>query len=155
MPNSPQNESPQGAKPRTMGEGFPQILHDRSRDVGQDLFKLLLSLSTGILAVYFFALTAEVKPLLTSSQRAAALIGLAFLSLAVFSGLISLHSDSRRNYFWASALQATDKERRGRLYKQRDFWMKIELRTYLLLVIGFVGGVVSSVAYMTLRIVGA
>jgi hypothetical protein len=155
MSNATQSDALKGGKAGTRGEGFPQILHDRARDVGQDLFKLLLSLSTGILAVYFFALTAEVKPALSLSQKVAALVGLSFLSLAVFSGLVSLHADSRRNYFWASALQAPDKERRASLYKQRDRWMAVEFRTYLLLVIGFLGGVISSVAYMILRIVSS
>jgi hypothetical protein len=41
------------------GQGFPQILHDRSRTAGTELHKLLLSLSTGGVAVYFVALTRQ------------------------------------------------------------------------------------------------
>jgi hypothetical protein len=45
------------AKTAQLGEGFPPILHDRSRAAGMDLHRLLISLSTGTLAIYFLALT--------------------------------------------------------------------------------------------------
>jgi hypothetical protein len=135
------------------GVGFPQILHDRSRNTGNELFRLLISLSTGTLGIYFFALTTEAKPPLTELQQVIALLALSFMAIAVLSGIVSMHSDSRRNYYWACALQPSDKDKKNSLYKKRDLWIKWEYRTFLFLATGFCGGILSTLAYMVCRVI--
>ena len=50
------------------GQEFADKLHERSRGSAFEYRKLLTSLSTGALALFFVSLTAEVKPALTKLQ---------------------------------------------------------------------------------------
>ncbi|WGL16664.1 hypothetical protein PVT68_18170 [Microbulbifer bruguierae] len=134
------------------GVGFPQILHDRSRAVGQDLQKLLVSLSTAVLAVFFVTLTTKVEPPLNAYQKLVMLVSLSSMAFAVFAGVIDMYADSRRNFFWASALQAVDKTRRSAFYKHRDRWLKIERYCAWALTIGFFVGILAALAYMIMRL---
>ncbi len=134
------------------GVGFPQILHDRSRDAGRELHKLLLSLSTGSLGVYFFALTTRVEPVLTPRQQWTVMSGMTAMGLATLSGIMDLYADSRRNFFWARALQSEDRKERAGFYKQRDRWWKIERAFGWVLTWTFFAGIVLSMIYVLLRI---
>ena len=133
------------------GQGFPQTLHDRSREAGTELQRLLISLATGSLAAYFLALTASDSDL-TLWQQIAALSGVLFMGISVLSGVLSWHADSRRNYFWASALQAEESKTRTALYRSRDRWLTKSRFFFSLLSRTFSVGVVSSLVYMALRV---
>ncbi len=133
------------------GRGFPQAIHDRSRSAAEELHKLLLSLATGTLAVYFVALTATDSEL-TRAQKLAAGCALIAMATSVLSGMSGWYADARRNYYWASAMQAHEKSSRSRLYKARDRWLYAERRLAKLLGASFAVGIISSVAYMMLRV---
>ena len=75
---------------------------------GEDLHKLLLTFSTGILAVYFLALTTNIKPGLTDIQSIISILGVLFMGVAVASGMVSLHADTKRNYFRACWKMGSD-----------------------------------------------
>ena len=100
-----EQENKQDSPPYGKGEGFAQILHDRSRSVGLELHRLLTSLSTGTLAIYFLALTGEAKPPLTPSQRVCAAVSVFCVAFSAAFGIVSMYADVRRYYLWASALQ--------------------------------------------------
>ena len=136
-----------------LGTGFPQELHDRSRAKGSELHKTVLAFCSATLGIYFLALTGEVKPALTRSQRSAAICGLVLMAISCFSGVAGMMADSRRNYYWACALQAVqDKSRRRNMYRIRDRWWQAERILDRTLIIGFVIGVLSSAFYMILRV---
>jgi hypothetical protein len=149
-----QPETKQAKTPPALGEGFPQILHDRSRAAGTELHKLLISLSTGTLAIYFLALTGEAKPPLTRNQKFLAITSVACVALAATSGILSMYADVRRFYLWGSALQTVDKTKRTALYKERDEWITRDRRFAPAMGILFVVGMLTSVIYGTLRILG-
>lgn len=134
------------------GDGFAQILHDRSRAVGTDLVKLVLSLSTGTLAIFFLALTGEAKPPLTLAQKTSAVASVAILGVAVFCGIISMYADTRRYYFWACALQTADKQQRDAHYRSRDAWLLSARLLAAAMGISFLLGMLSSIVYGVLRI---
>lgn len=134
------------------GEGFAQILHDRARESSQQLHKLLLSYSTGLLAVYFIALTATDDAAKPGVQTISAIAGLIATGLAVLTGLIGLYADMKRNYFRASALQAKDKQRRDKLFHARDCWLLRQRLSIRSLNVFFVFGITSSVIYIIFRI---
>ena len=136
------------------GTGFPQILHDRARGAGTELRRLLISLSTGALGVYFLALTTRPDPALSVWQQAMVIVGLVAMASALGAGLLGWYSDCRRNYFWATALQANAANERDRLYKLRDFWLAIETWMHILIRILFAVGVGASAAYVCLRVIG-
>jgi hypothetical protein len=71
------------------GKGLPQILHDRARSSAIELHKLLVSLSTAILTIFFLAVTTEIKPPLTPKQKFFVLFSLIAFGSALFSGLIA------------------------------------------------------------------
>ncbi len=138
--------------PPAKGEGFPQILHDRSRTAGTELHRLLVSLSTGTLAIYFLALTGEAKPPLTTNQKVAAIASVACVAMAAMFGILSMYADVRRFYLWGSALQATDKSEKQALYKERDRWIVRDRWFAPAMGYLFMLGMISSVIYGALRI---
>jgi hypothetical protein len=136
------------------GEGFPQLLHDRARTAAEELHRLLLSLSTAAVGVFFLALISKADPPLTQIQKASVLIALFAMAGAAFSGIASWYSDCRRNYFWAMALQSDEKKSRTQLYQQRDRWLRWERFTARCLIALFIFGVLASMAYMACRVLG-
>jgi hypothetical protein len=143
--------------PRTApekGVGFPQILHDRSRAAGVELHKLLVSLSTGTLAIYFLALTGEAKPALTSHQKVAAIASILCVAFSATFGILSMYADVRRFYLWASALHTADKAEKSAFYKDRDAWLARDRIFAPAMGILFMLGMVSSVLYGVLRVAG-
>jgi|HubBroStandDraft_6_1064221.scaffolds.fasta_scaffold549442_1 hypothetical protein len=139
-----------------LGSGFAQILHDRSRATGWEIQKLLISLSTATSGIYFLALTQRAQPPLTLWQKTTAISSLFLMAAATLCGIIGGFADSRRNYFWASALQApeNEKERRTRMYRSRNRWLRLERICDILLSLNFAVGVLISFAYMVLRVLG-
>lgn len=139
---------------RSLGKGLPQILHDRARRSGEELHKLLLTFSTGILAIYFLALTTKIDPGLTRKQQIVCILGILTMGLAVASGMINLLADTKRNYFRACALQAKVQGDRDRFFKLRDHWLEWYRRTRVILKATFLAGISLSIAYMIARIMG-
>ncbi len=84
------------------------ILHERARESASEQRRALVSLSTGGVAVFVLALTAENKPALSVFQQIAVSLSLLLLSGAVLSGLLAWRFDAQRNYFWALAIQSTN-----------------------------------------------
>jgi hypothetical protein len=149
-----QNEESQRPSPADRGKGFPQILHDRSRDAGSDLHRLLISLSTGTLAIYFLALTGEAKPPLSTNQKISAVISVFSVALSAACGIISMFADVRRYYLWASALQTSDKVRKRELYRHRDRWLRRERLLAPAMGALFITGMLSSLVYGAFRVFG-
>lgn len=148
---------PTGRTPRDddtdRGEGFPQIIHDRARAAAEELHKLLVSLSTGALAVYFVALTSKVEPPLTSMQQGTVLGGLGFMGLALFSGISAWYADMKRNFYWASAMQQHEEHARETLFSRRDLWIRSKTVAILGLDVFFFLGIACSIGFITLRVV--
>lgn len=156
MSNAKRNENISIEEPEEerelLGEGFPQILHDRARKSSQELHKLLLSFSSATLAVYFVALTTKGEASLTFAQTVVSLIGLSSMGIAVFSGLIGLFADMKRNYYRGSALQAKDGKKKDDLYGLRDLWRTRQWRSVAALNAFFFIGILASIVYIALRI---
>lgn len=144
-------QEPPGGK-QSGDERLAQILHDRARESSQQLHKLLLSFSTGLLAVYFIALTATEDAAQPGIQTISAIAGLSATGIAVFAGLVGLYADMKRNYFRASALQAEDKQRRDKLFRTRDRWLFRQRLSIMSLNVFFLLGVTSSIIYIVCRI---
>jgi hypothetical protein len=97
---------------RELGEGFPQIVHDRARRAAEELHKLFISLSTAANGVYFIALTGKIEPPLSKAQRLCTVVALLAMAGALGCGLLAWYADARRNFFWASAMQAEGRKRK-------------------------------------------
>ena len=137
---------------QTRRERFAQILHNRARESSQQLHKLLLSFSAGLLAVFFVALTATEDAAKPGVQTISAIAGLSAMGIAVLAGLFAFYADMKRNYFRASALQTKDKLRRDELYNSRDRWLKCQRLSILALNSFFLIGVISSLLYVIFRV---
>ena len=143
-------ESPK--KGQTRHERLAEKLHDRARESSQQLHKLLLSFSIGLLAVFFVALTATEDAAKPGVQTISAIAGLIAMGIAVLVGLFAFYADMKRNYFRASALQTKDKLRRDELYNSRDRWLKCQRLSILALNSFFLIGVISSLLYVIFRV---
>lgn len=137
------------------GEGFPQILHDRARVSTEELVRLLLTLSTAAVGVFFIALTGKSDPPLTPRQEVAVLVALVAMASATLCGMLSWFADGRRNYLWATALQTKKGPKDGprdQLFVRRDFWLDLAKRAYQLLMLLFGVGIVASLIYLVCRV---
>lgn len=132
---------------------LPQILHDRARKSGEELHKLLVSFSTAILAIYFLALTTKTEPPLTNVQMVMSIIGMTAMGLAVLVGMINLQADTKRNYYRACALQASEQQDRDRYFQMRDQWLSRQRWTSTLLRAFFTVGIVATVFYLIARVI--
>jgi hypothetical protein len=133
-------------------ERLAQTLHDRARESSQQLHKLLLSFATGLLAVFFVALTATEDAAKPGVQTISAIAGLSAMGIAVLTGLFAFYADMKRNYFRASALQAKDKLRRDELFQARDRWRRCQRLSILALNSFFLFGIISSLLYVIFRV---
>ncbi|MCC6683551.1 MAG: hypothetical protein IT247_00620 [Bacteroidia bacterium] len=132
-------------------------LHDRSREAASEYHKLLTQLSTGVLAIYFLALTASIDPPLTTTQKIVALCSLVFMGLSVFFGVWYWLSDALRNYYWGSSMDALDDGSNldeHKLYKRKKFWQRMIRVGSWGITISFVIGTATSIYYMALRLYG-
>ncbi|MGQ0598199.1 hypothetical protein [Aquabacterium sp.] len=145
------DETPADAR----GQGFPQILHDRARVSTEELVRLLLTLSTAGVGVFFIALTGKSDPPLTPRQEVAVLVALVAMAAATLCGMLSWFADGRRNYLWATALQTKKGKEDGprdQLFVRRDFWLALARRAYQLLMLLFGVGIVASLYYLVCRV---
>jgi len=138
----------------TRGQGFPQLLHDRARAAGSELYRLLISLAIGGVGLFFLALTGKADPPLSLAQRLVVLFAVISMAVAALSGIACLYADARRYYFWACALQATDELKRLQSYKERDRWFRLKRFATKGLIWLFVAGILASAAYLGLRLKG-
>lgn len=151
---SPDNIDNQvGGDNRELGEGFPQVIHDRARTAAEELHKLLVSLSTASLAVYFVALTSKIDPPLTFMQQGTVLGGLGSMALALGCGIFVWYADMKRNFYWASAMRQTNKQSREELYARRDLWQHMKNKAVVGLDVFFLAGIVCSVTYVVMRVI--
>ena len=129
----------------------PEKLYERSRESASELRKLLVSLSTGVVAVCFIALTADIAPPLTNIQKITLGITIVLMGLCAASGLVQWRADVKRNYYWAKALESEGNEKRD-FYAERDNWLKIRRHSGQIMRSCFVVGVVLAVGYLFERI---
>jgi hypothetical protein len=137
-----------------LGKGFAQILHDRARKASEEIHKLLLTFSAGILAVYFFALTSNNELQLTNSQKILCIIGIGLMGSSILTGLYGLFADTKRNYYWARSIQEKNEAKRIALHDTYKSWLKLQRLCRPMLCILFLSGVLITIAYIVLRIIG-
>jgi hypothetical protein len=82
----------------------PQILFDRSRVSGLEMYKLLTQLSTAAVGVFFIALSTNVNPPLTHEQRFTVLSALCFMVLTLLCGVFGMAADAHFYESWARSL---------------------------------------------------
>jgi hypothetical protein len=126
-------------------------IYARSHFAQAELLKLMVSLATGALAVFFLSVTGD-RAVPEGMQRIPALVALGSMGVAVFSGIFAWFSESRRQFFWSLAKSTQDEARRKEYLGSRD---RAYLRTtvaMLLLVVSFSTGIAASVAYIAMRI---
>lgn len=128
------------------------MLYDRSRYSAEEQRKLLISLGTGTIAIFFLALTAKIEPSLTVLQKTTIGIGLFFIALSVLSGIFQWFADAKWNYAWARSLESKSSKDRKKRRKSKDQWHKIQRVTGICLRANFVIGILSAVFYVFARV---
>jgi len=145
-------KSPAETQEDKRGQGFPQLLHDRAREAGTELYRLLVSLAIGGVGLFFLALTGKADPPLSPRQRLVILVAVLSMAVSALSGILCLYADARRYYFWATARQTNDQSVRSECYKQRDRWYRLKRLATKGLISMFVVGIVAAATYMAMRI---
>ena len=146
------NIDPPGAARQQEDPDFAQELHNRARASSQELHKLLVSLSTALLAVNYFALVASDNPASPGPQTWMALLGLSAQGVAVLGGLLAYFCDMKHNYHRAKALQEAQRPTLDIIFRKRERWRRLQLWSVRTLNVFFVIGVVAAVLYVALRL---
>ena len=88
----------------TLGEA--DLWHDRARESAVEVRKLLITLGTACVAVFFVTLTGERVAKLSFAQQCFARVGLIAMGVSIFCGVCAVFSDARRCYNLARHIQA-------------------------------------------------
>jgi len=139
---------------KSQNEDLSQKFHDRARESALELHRLLLSLSTGAVAVFFFALTMKVDPPMTLIQKIIVLISLAAMSLASGAGIRALRADILVNFCRAKHMQSQECIEKEKFDRQKDKNEKSKKWLQDVLLKSFIIGVITFVIYIVLRVFG-
>src|SRR5438552_15044702 len=124
-----------------------QVLYDRSRTSGIELFKHLSTLATAAVGVFFFALSTKVEPPLNADQRLTIIVALGFMMLTLFCGICGWMADGRFYESWARYVSGKEPEtsrqtgERAKLMRKTLVWLAI---------VAFLGGAVAADRYQDL-----
>jgi hypothetical protein len=122
----------------------PDVLDERAREAAVELRKLLTSLATGAIGIFFLSLAGPGSlPLRSQEDRIIVGLSLAFMGLTVAFGILGWHADGRRNYKWARELEG-----RSELHGQRMVWQGIVTITGKLIRLTFPVGVAFALWYL-------
>jgi hypothetical protein len=86
--------------------GSPDLWHNRARESALETRKLLITLATACLAVFFITLTGDNAGKLNFAQRAFARAGLLSMGISILFGVVANFCDARRCYNLARHIQA-------------------------------------------------
>lgn len=136
------------------GQDFADELYSRSRESAFEYRKLLTSLSTGALALFFLALTSKIEPPLTQLQIGLLVGAISSMAVTVISGLYCWSADAQRNYFWAKVEEGKQESGGPECDTLSKTWKKRLERATAVLRYSFGIGIAFSVVYMAARIVG-
>jgi hypothetical protein len=89
--------------------GSADLWHDRARESAIEQRKLLTTLATACLAVFFVTLGSDKAKVLTSDQRNSAKFALVMMAVSIFFGVVAVFGDARRCYNLARHIQALAK----------------------------------------------
>lgn len=141
-----------GSNYERRGQDFADSLHARSRESSFEYRKLLTSLSTGTLALFFLALTTEIKPALTDYQIYTVAAAVICMGNAVFFGLFCWHADATRNYYWARVEEGKQKSGGPEFDTLAKAWKVRLQRATIVLEVSFCVGIACSLTYMVERL---
>jgi hypothetical protein len=139
---------------KTIPPPDPQLLHNRAGDSAKETRQTIITLATGSLAVFFLALTSEIKPPLTDVQQATVLIAMVAMALAIFAGLWSAYADAQWSYHWADQVEKIKYLGEKGIPEQKgvDDWHFHKGWSEKAEILFFVIGVLVSVGYIALRV---
>ncbi|HBC89434.1 MAG TPA: hypothetical protein DCZ94_21055 [Lentisphaeria bacterium] len=132
-------------------EDNSQIFHDRAYNATLEIRKILMSLSTGILAVYFFSLTQEIKPPLNIAEKIILTINIILFSFSILFGLLAWFSDNKRFFYKAKELDNLNEKEK--YTKAKDRWYRMRRLSDILFYFPFAAGIIFSAIFLILRII--
>jgi amino acid transporter len=126
----------------------PQILYDRSRASGMEMFKLLTQLSTAAVGIFFIALSTNVNPPLTHEQRFWVLAALCSMVTTLLCGVVGIAVDAYFYESWARSLTGKNKDVN---WKQRERANLVRKVFTFAAIISFLLGVFAAARYIYVR----
>lgn len=130
----------------------PNELHKRATFLAHKQRDLQILIAAGCIALYFNTLTRMVSPPLTPYETVLTILALLSMSICLLSGIVSIHADARRNWYWAMLLKCETNESRDIYETKRAFWRRLHMKTQEGMTIGLFMGVIFSVQFIFLRV---
>ncbi|MCK5003336.1 MAG: hypothetical protein KAS57_09940 [Gammaproteobacteria bacterium] len=130
-----------------------QNFHNKAREAGIERRKLIVTLSTGALGIFFLTLTSEKpEPALTPTQQFLVLTSLVGFAVSVLSGVLAWRADAGRFYFAAKRLEEEDENSKLELKRKGDLWKITKKWATRLLYIGFFIGIITATIFTANRL---
>jgi multisubunit Na+/H+ antiporter MnhB subunit len=126
----------------------PQILYDRSRASGMEMFKLLTQLSTAAVGVFFIALSTNINPPLTHEQRFSVLAALSFMVITLLCGVFGIAADAYFYESWARSLSGKNADTN---WKHRERANRVRKLFTFAAMLFFLLGAFAAARYIYLR----
>lgn len=130
----------------------PEELHKRATSLAHKQRDLQIFISAGCIALYFNLLTRTISPPLTPYETVSTIFALLGVSICMLSGILSIHADARRNWYWAMLLKCETNESKDIYTTKRAFWRRFHMKTQEGMTFGLFFGVIFSVQFIFLRV---
>lgn len=126
-------------------ENLSRKFHDRAKDIANDLNRQLLTLSTGIVAAFFY-FAVDRRADLNDIEKILILITIILFGLSILCSILGMKWDASKNYFLGeinNAAKQNDRDKHERFKEKHDnkqLKAKRDARRFLLL--GILGAII-------------
>jgi hypothetical protein len=143
----------QAEQTQTQDHEWHKTVSERGRRSAEEGTRLLVTIATASLGVFFMALSKKFEPALDRDEKTVAVLAVLAMAVASGCGILSWWADAKVHINWALALPASDSGKRGQYFKARDRWRKIEKDVKWFFFGAFGIGIVAAAVFLILRIV--
>ncbi|MBI3584475.1 MAG: hypothetical protein HY096_11105 [Nitrospinae bacterium] len=132
-------------------EDLTNEFHNRARDIANDLYRQLLTLSTGIIAAFFY-LTLDKRTDLKDIEKVLILIEITLFGLSMLCTILGMQWDASKNYFLGKINDTAERNiedeniRLKEKYDNKQLKAKLYARVFFLL--GILGAIIFLTAYL-------
>lgn len=129
------------------------LASERGRRSAEEGSRLLVTIATASLGVFFIALSREIKPHLTQPQQWSAIVSVLAMGVASACGIGSWWADAKVHIHWALALTLKAEGKKvGVHYERRARWQAREKWIKRVFFAAFAAGITAAIVFLILRI---
>lgn len=126
-------------------EDLTKEFHTRARDIANDLYRQILTLSTGIIAAFFY-LTLDKKTDLKYLEKVLILIEITLFGLSVLCTILGMQWDASKNYFLGKINDTAEQNVGNENIRLKENYdnkqLKAKLYAWVFFLLGILGAII-------------